>query len=471
VAETINLAASGQPAGTTATLNPTSVSTGGSATLTLGVGASTASGTYTITVTGTGAAATHSTTLTLTVTAAPPNDFSINANPTSVSVQQGSSGSSTISTALTSGSAQTIALDAGALPSGVTAAFNPASITAGGTSTLTLTVGSGTATGTYTITVTGTGSAATHSTSVSLTVTAPPPSGITNGDFENGLTGWTTVGSTGTSSTAHGGLTSAMVGSSSPFNGDSSVAQTFTAPAAGGTLSFFYRVVCTDSVTYDWATATLRDNTAGTTATMLARTCTNSGAWNSASAALAGSHSYTLTLIDHDDNYATDPTYTLYDDVSIGAAPPPPPPPPSGITNGGFESGLSGWTVSGSAATSTTAHTGTAAARVGSTSPFNGDSSVTQAFNAPAAGGTLTFWYRVVCTDTVTYDWATATLRDNTAGTTTTMLARTCSNTGAWSSKSATLVGSHSYTLMLIDHDDNYATDPTYTLYDDVTIQ
>src|SRR5439155_6860739 len=131
----------------------------------------------------------------LTVTAPPPNDFSINANPTSVSVQQGSSGSSTISTAVTSGSTQTIALDAGALPSGVTAAFNPASITAGGTSTLTLTVGSSTATGTYTISVTGTGPAATHSTSVSLTVTAPPPSGITNGDFENGLTGWTTVGS------------------------------------------------------------------------------------------------------------------------------------------------------------------------------------------------------------------------------------------------------------------------------------
>src|SRR5205814_5545981 len=72
---------------------------------------------------------------------------------------------------------------------------------------------------------------------------------------------------------------------------------------------------------------------------------------------------------------------------------------------------------------------------------------------------------------TVTYDWATATLRDNTTGTTTTLLARTCSNTGAWSSRSATLTASHSYTLTLIDHDDNYATDPTYTLYDDVTLQ
>jgi uncharacterized membrane protein len=471
-AETINLAASGQPAGTTATLNPTSVSTGGSATLTLAVGASTAPGSYTITVTGTGSAATHSTTVTLAVTQAPPNDFSISANPASVSVQQGASGSSTISTAVTSGSAQTISLSASGLPSGATATFNPTSVTAGGASTLTLNVASGTATGTYTITVTGTGSTATHATTVSLTVTAPPPSGITNGGFESGLTGWTSVGSTGTSTTAHSGTAAAMVGSSSPFNGDSSVAQTFNAPAAGGQLSFWYRVVCTDTVTYDWATATLKDNTTGTTTTVLTKTCTNTGTWNSTSATLTGSHSYTLTLIDHDDNYATDPTYTLYDDVSIGAAPPPPPPPPpSPITNGGFENGLTGWTSVGSTATSTTAHSGTASAMVGSSSPFNGDSSVAQTFTAPAAGGTLTFWYRVVCTDTVTYDWATATLRDNTAGTTATVLAKTCTNSGTWSSASATLTGSHSYTLTLIDHDDNYATDPTYTLYDDVTVQ
>src|SRR5205814_50240 len=241
--------------------------------------------------------ATHSTSVSLTVTAAPPSDdFSISASPTSLSLVQGQSGTSTISTVVTSGSAQTVSLSTTGVPSGATASLNPTAVTAGASSTLTLGAGSATP-GTYTLTVTGTGTSATHSTSVSLTVTAPAASGITNGDFENGLTGWTTVGSTATSSTAHGGLASAKVGSSSPFNGDSSVAQTFTAPAAGGTLSFFYRVVCTDSVTYDWATATLRDNTAGTTATMLARTCTNTGAWNSASAALTGSHSYTLTLI------------------------------------------------------------------------------------------------------------------------------------------------------------------------------
>src|SRR5205823_11716413 len=62
---------------------------------------------------------------------------------------------------------------------------------------------------------------------------------------------------------------------------------------------------------------TLKDNTTGTTTTVLAKTCTNSGAWQQASAAATGGHSVTLTLSNHDDNYAGDPTYTLYDDVAI----------------------------------------------------------------------------------------------------------------------------------------------------------
>jgi hypothetical protein len=85
----------------------------------------------------------------------------------------GNSGTTSINTAIVSGSAESISLGASGLPSGVTAGFNPASVTAGSSSTLTFTVGSGTAPGTYPVTVTGTAASATHSTSVSLTVTSP----------------------------------------------------------------------------------------------------------------------------------------------------------------------------------------------------------------------------------------------------------------------------------------------------------
>ena len=46
--------------------------------------------------------------------------------------------SSTVSTAVTSGSAQAVGLSAAGLPSGATASFSPTSVTAGGSSTLTL---------------------------------------------------------------------------------------------------------------------------------------------------------------------------------------------------------------------------------------------------------------------------------------------------------------------------------------------
>jgi hypothetical protein len=76
-------------------------------------------------------------------------------------------------------------------------------------------------------------------------------------------------------------------------------------------------VTCPDTVTYDWATATLKDNTANTTKTVLAKTCVSSSGWKQVSTSLTSGHSYTLTLTSHDDNYAGDPTYTLYDDVAV----------------------------------------------------------------------------------------------------------------------------------------------------------
>jgi serine protease len=144
----------------------------------------------------------------------------------------------------------------------------------------------------------------------------------------------------------------------------------------------------------------------------------------------------------------------------------------SAITNGGFEAGsLSGWTASGPATGVTTSgpHTGTYAALLGSSNPTNGASNIAQTFTAKSGNTTLTFYYDVFCPDTVTYDWATATLKDNTTGTTTTPLGKTCVNGSGWKQINATITAGHSYTLTLTSKDDNYPGDPTYTKYDDVS--
>jgi serine protease len=107
-----------------------------------------------------------------------------------------------------------------------------------------------------------------------------------------------------------------MLGSTSPTNGDSSISQTFTAPSGSTRLTFWYANNCPDTVTYDWATATLKDNTLGTTTTILPKICTAVATWTQVSASLTAGHSYTLTLTNRDDNYPGDPTYTLYDDVA-----------------------------------------------------------------------------------------------------------------------------------------------------------
>jgi hypothetical protein len=466
-AETVNLNVSGVPSGASASLVPTSLATGGSSTLTINTGTA-APGTYTLTVTGTAASATHATDVSLTIQA--PNDFSIAASPPSLSLVQTAIGTSTISTAVTSGPAETVNLSVSGVPSGATASLAPPSVTAGGSSTLTINAGSAAA-GSYTLTLTGAAASATHTASIGLTVTALP-SLLVNGGFETGnLTGWTSTGSANVvTSGCHGGTFCARVGSPSPTNGDSSIRQTFTTPAGSNPiLSLWYNVTCPDTLTYDWATATVTDSTAGTTTTVLPKTCSNSGAWAQVSTVLAGGHTYTLTLTSHDDNYPGDATYTRYDDVVENASTPPPTP----FVNGGFETGgLTGWTKAGSANVITSGcHGGTYCARVGSPSPTNGDSSITQTFTAAQGGSSLLFYYRVVCPDTLTYDWATATLKDNASGSTATVLPKTCTNTGSWAQVLTPLTGGRTYTLTLTSHDDNYPGDATYTVYDDVSIQ
>jgi hypothetical protein len=396
------------------------------------------------------------------------NDFSIAASPSSVSVMAGGSASSTISTATTAGAAQTVALSVSGAPAGVTATLSPTSVSSGQSASLNVSTTSSAAPGSFTLTITGTATSGSHATALGVTIGGGTISnGITNGGFEAGnLSGWTTSGASETAITSgcHSGSWCAQLGGTAPTNGDSTISQTFTAPANAASLSAWYKMTCPDSVTYDWALATLKDNSSGTTATLLPKACSTT-AWTNVTANVAAGHSYTLTLTSHDDNYGGDPTFTLFDDVVVTTGTP-----VGGITNGGFESGATGWATSGTTSIATSGcHGGTACAQAGGTSPTNGDSSFSQTFTAPTGTSSLSFWYKMTCPDTVTYDWALATLKDNTSGTTATVLAKTCT-TNAWTNVTASVAAGHSYTLTLVSHDDNFSGDPSYTLFDDVAV-
>jgi len=156
--------------GLTATVNPTSGNPTYTSTLTISTAANTPTGTYSITVTGTSGTLSHNAIYTLTVTGPVTGDFSISASPSSLTIHRTGSGSTTITITALNGFTGTVSLSTGALPAGVTAAFNPTTVTGSGTSTLTFT-SSGASRGTFTITVTGTSGSLTHSTTITLTIT------------------------------------------------------------------------------------------------------------------------------------------------------------------------------------------------------------------------------------------------------------------------------------------------------------
>jgi Calcineurin-like phosphoesterase len=171
-AQTVNLAVSGLPAGVTGSLSSTAVTAGNAATLTLTAASSAAATSATFTVTGTATSGSHAATAGVTVTAAAANDFSVSLSPASQSLAQGASAAYTVSTAVTSGSSQTVNLSVTGLPSGVTGSFAATSLTAGSSTTLTLTASGTATTGSATFTVTGSGTSASHAATAQVSVTA-----------------------------------------------------------------------------------------------------------------------------------------------------------------------------------------------------------------------------------------------------------------------------------------------------------
>ncbi|HLJ85413.1 MAG TPA: alkaline phosphatase family protein [Candidatus Angelobacter sp.] len=248
----VSLAASGLPAGVTASFNPASAT--GTSTLTFSASSTATTGTATVTITGTSGALSHTTTVKLTVTQAAAPSFTLSASPATLTVVQGNSGTSTITVNPANGFNGSVSLAASGLPTGVTASFNPASTT--GTSTLTLSASSTATTGAATVTITGTSGSLTQTTTISLTISAAGAQQLLgNPGFENGTktAPWTLtpqVINNSSQEPPHSGQWDAWLDGFGSTHTDSAT-QTVTIPAniTTATLSFFLHIDTAETTT------------------------------------------------------------------------------------------------------------------------------------------------------------------------------------------------------------------------------
>ena len=157
--------------------------------------------------------------------AAGPADFTLSCSSHYLSMNQADSVNVTIYPVAVNGFTGTVALSvSGALPSGVTAAFNPTSTTS--SSVLTLTTGSSLTAGTYLVTVEGTSGSLTHKTTINLSLSSSADaSQIT-------LTASTTAAQAGLPVTLTASVPSGATGSVTFFDGSSSFG---TIPLSGTT--------------------------------------------------------------------------------------------------------------------------------------------------------------------------------------------------------------------------------------------
>jgi hypothetical protein len=117
--------------------------------------------------------------------------FSLSSSPSSLTISQGASGTSTVTSVQSGSFNSSVALSVSGLPAGATADFSPSSISApgGGSPLLTISAGPTTPGGTYNVVVTGSGGGESHTTTINLTVLSGGGSAqqlLGNPGFENG---------------------------------------------------------------------------------------------------------------------------------------------------------------------------------------------------------------------------------------------------------------------------------------------
>jgi len=196
-------------------------------------------------------------------------DFGIADSPTSTTIAPGATATINVTTSKINNSTQTITLSVSGLPSGVTGSFSPATVTAGGSSTLTLTASS-TASGSATATITGTAGTSSHSATEAVTVSGGTGGGNT---LQNGV-GVTISGATSSQQNWTFSIPSGTSTLTVTLNGGTGDADLYVKAGSAPTLSSYD---CRPYVNGNTETCTFNSPAAGTWYVMVNGYATYSG--------------------------------------------------------------------------------------------------------------------------------------------------------------------------------------------------
>jgi subtilase family serine protease len=192
--------------------------------------------------------------------------FTLSDSPSSLTITQGGSGTSTITVTDVGGFTGSVTLAASGLPSGVTAAFGTNPTT--GTSVLTLTASSTATTGSATVKITGTSGSLTASTTLALTVNSTATPNFSVAASPASVT--VTQGASGTSTitiTSTGGFNSATTLSASglPTGVTAAFSTNPVTPPANGSATSTLTLTASSSATVGAATVTITGTSGSTT--------------------------------------------------------------------------------------------------------------------------------------------------------------------------------------------------------------